>query len=131
MYYFSKYNIQLCKCIKGSRHYTKVVRGYSKGMFIEEGSGRVIEKQTKTSRRRGVPSMCVRSVFLKNMLRFSKWISSTVFPIDHNEDWFFCTLLLSTTFFFLCTVHYFLCTFSAKMATYWLVIGNVYFVISS
>ena len=63
-----------------------MVRGYSKGMFIEEGSGRVIEKQTKTSRRRGVPSMCVRSVFLKNMLRFSKRISSTVFPIDHNED---------------------------------------------
>ena len=38
-------------------------------------------------------------------------------------------LLLCTTFHsFLCTVHYFLCAFSAKMATYSLVIDNVYFV---
>ena len=31
----------------------------------------------------------------------------------------------------LCTGHYFLCEFSAKMATYSLVIDNVYFVIGS
>ena len=50
----------------------------------------------------------------------------------YNKDWFFCTLLLCKTFrSFFCTVHYFLCAFSAKMATYSLVIDNVYFVISS
>ena len=50
----------------------------------------------------------------------------------HNEDLFVCMLLLCTTFrCFLCTVHYFLCAFLAKMATYSLVMDNVYFVISS
>ena len=34
--------------------------------------GEVIEKQTKMNMGRG-PSMCVHSLFLKKMLRFSKW----------------------------------------------------------
>ena len=46
--------------------------GYSKSAFVEEGEGEVIEKQTKANRGRGVPSMYVRSLFLKKMLRFSK-----------------------------------------------------------
>ena len=53
---------------------------------------------------------------------------SPVFHIDHNEDWFFCMLLLCTTFrSIIYTVHYFLWAFSAKMVTYLFVIGNVYF----
>ena len=39
----------------------------------------------------------------------------------------FCTTFCSS----LCTVHYFLCAFTLKMATYSLVVDNVYFVISS
>ena len=37
-----------------------------------EGVG-VIEKRTKTNRERRDPSMCVRSLFWKKVLRFSKW----------------------------------------------------------
>ena len=60
------------------------------------------------------------------------YVRGAVFPIDHNEDRFFCTPLLCTTFrSFLCTVHYFLCTFPAKTATFLLVIDDTYFVINS
>ena len=116
----------------------------------------VIEKRTKTNKGRGSPSMCVRSL-LKKMLRFSKWIFIVIIQFflliimavwnikqtimkDYNIQscqWMACDrfrqpFLLCTTFCsFLCTVHYFLCAFSAKMATYSLVIDNVYFVISS
>ena len=105
----------------------------------------------------GGPSMCVVRFLKKNLLRFSKWsfivilqffllIIMTVWNIkqtimkDYNIQscqWMACDrfrqpILLCTTFrFFLCTIHYILCTFSAKMATYSLVIDNVYFVISS
>ena len=119
----------------------------------------VIEMRTKTKRgrkERGVQS-CVYVRFFKKMLRFSKWsfivilqfflliimavwnIKQTIMK-DYNIQscqWMVCDrfrqpFLLCTTFrSFLCTVHYFLCAFSAKMATYSLVIDNVYFVISS
>ena len=60
------------------------------------------------------------------------YVWGPVFPIDHNEDRFFCTLLLCATFRpFLCTVHYFLCALSAKIATYSLVTSDAYFVINS
>ena len=60
------------------------------------------------------------------------YVRGPVFPIDHNEDRFFCTLLLCATFrSFLCTVHYFLCTLSAKIDTYSLVTSDAYFVINS
>ena len=49
------------------------IRGHLKSTFIEEGRGRVIEKQTKMNRGRRGSSICVRSLFLKKMLRFSKW----------------------------------------------------------
>ena len=103
-------------------------------------------------------SMCVRSLFFKKkMLRFSKWncivilkffqwiimavwnIKQTIMK-DYNIQscqWMacdhFCQCFLLCTNFrsFLCTVHYFLCAFSAKMATYSLVIDNMYVVISS
>ena len=46
--------------------------GHSKSTFVEEGKGgEAIEKQTKMNMGRG-PSMCVHSLFLKKMLRFSK-----------------------------------------------------------
>ena len=99
--------------------------------------GEVIEKQTKMNMGRG-PSMCVHSLFLKKMLRFSKWsfidilqfflliimavwnIKQTIMK-DYNIQscqWMACDrfrqpFLLCTTFrSFLCTVHYFLCIFS-------------------
>ena len=101
--------------------------------------------------------MCVRSLLKKKMLRFSKWsfivilqfflliimaawhIKQTIVN-DYNIqscqwmafDCFRQPLLLCTTFrSFLYTVHYFFCALSAKMATYSLVIDDVYFVISS
>ena len=126
-----------------------------KAFSLGTGEGRVIEKRTKTNRGRG-SNVCVRSLFLKKMLRFSKWsfivilkffllIIMTVWNIKQTTmkdyvqscQWMTCDrfckpFLLCTTFSsFLCTVHYFLCAFSAKMATYSLVIDNVYFVISS
>ena len=39
------------------------VRGRSKSTFVERGRRGVIEKRTKTNRRRGGPSVCVRSLF--------------------------------------------------------------------
>ena len=126
---------------------------------LRRGGGEVIEKRTKTNRGRGGegPSMCVRSLFKKEIPRFSKWsfivilqfflltimavwnIKQTIMK-DYNIQscqWMACDrfrqpFLLCTTFrSFLCTVHYFLYAFSSKMATYSLVIDNVYFVISS
>ena len=91
----------------------------------------VIQKVPSLRRGGGVLA-CVYVRFLNKNAKIFKmkfYIYSPVFPIDHNEDWFFGTLLLCTTF--LCTVHYFLCTFLAKMAIYSLVIDNVYFVICS
>ena len=135
-------------------------RGHSKSTFVEEGRRGWRGWSLKSEQKRtggGGPSMCVRSLFLKKMLRFSKWslivilqfflliimavwnIKQTIMK-DYNIQscqWMACDrfrqpFLLCTTFrSFLCTVHYFLCAFSAKMATYSLVIDNVYFVISS
>ena len=102
---------------------------------------------------------CVRSLFKKNaeifkmkivkmivILKFFLWIIKAAWNIkqtimkDYNIQscqWMECncfrqSFLLRTIFCsFLCTVHYFLFAFSAKMATYSLVIDNIYFVISS
>ena len=117
--------------------------------------GEVIEKWTKTKKGKGGPAMCVRLLFSKKMVRFSKWsvivilqfflliimavwnIKQTIMKdIIQSCQWMTCDrfrqpFLLCTTFCsFLSFVRYFLCTFSAKMATYTLVIDNVYFVIS-
>ena len=68
------------------------------------------------------------------------WNNKQTIMKDYNIQpcqWMACDhfrqpFLLCTTFCsFLCTVHYFLCAFSAKIATYSLVIDNVYFVISN
>ena len=134
------------------------VGGQSKSTLVEEGRQWLIENRIKTNKgKREGPSMCIRLLFKKKMLRFSKWsfiiilqfflliimavwnIKQTIMK-DYNIQscqWMACDrfrqpFLLCTTFrSFLCTVHYFLCAFSAKMATYSLVIDNVHFVISS
>ena len=94
---------------------TSLKGGHSKSTFVNERKG--------------------GSFFFKKNAEIFKmkfYSSPTVFAIDHNEDWFFCTLLLYRNVrSFLCTVHYFLCVFSAKMAAYSLVIETVYFMISS
>ena len=104
--------------------------------------GEVIEKQTKMNMGRG-PSMCVHSLFLKKMLRFSKWsfidilqffllivmtvlnIKQTIMKYDIQScKWMLCDrfrqpfLFCRTSRSFLCTIHYCLGAFSAKMATY-------------
>ena len=135
----------------------KIFRGHSKSTFVEEGMGEgSLKSEQKRTGGRGVLT-CVYVRFKKNMLRFSKWSFIAIFqfflliimPIwnikqtimkDYNiqsYQWMACDrfrgpFLLCTTFrSFLYTVHYFPCTFSAKMASYSLVIDNVYFVISS
>ena len=55
---------------KGVTNLIFLIRGHSKSAFVEEGRREVIEKRTTTNRWRG---MYVRSLFLKKMLRFSKW----------------------------------------------------------
>ena len=60
-----------------------------------EGEGGVIEKRTKTNKRRGVlPFVYVHVFFQKNaeIFKMKFFIYSLVFPIDHNEDLLFCTL---------------------------------------
>ena len=121
--------------------------------MINSLSNQVIEKRTKKTGEG--PSMCVRSLFFKKMLWFSKWsfmvilqffllivmavwnIKQTIMK-DYNIQscqWMACDrfrqLFLLCTIFcsFLCTAHCFLCACSAKMAAYSLVI--IYFVISS
>ena len=104
--------------------------------------GEVIEKQTKMNMGRG-PSMCVHSLFLKKMLRFSKWsfidilqffllivmtvlnIKQTIMKYNIQScKWMLCDrfrqpfLFCRTSRSFLCTIHYCLGAFSAKMATY-------------
>ena len=117
--------------------------GHSKSTFVEEGKGgEVIEKQTKMNMGRG-PSMCVHSLFLKKMLRFSKWsfidilqffllivmtvlnIKQTIMKYNIQScKWMLCDrfrqpfLFCRTSRSFLCTIHYCLGAFSAKMATY-------------
>ena len=49
----------------------KRIRGHSKSTFVEEGRGRSLKSEQKRARGGG-PNMCVRSLFLKKMLRFSK-----------------------------------------------------------
>ena len=120
-----------------------LIRGHSKSTFVERGEEDVLA--------------CVYVRFLKKMLTFSKWslivilkfillIIIAVWNIkqtamkDYNIQscqWMACyhfrrPFLLYITFLsLLCTVRYFLCVFLAKMATYLLVIDNLYFVISS
>ena len=51
-------------------------RGHSKSTFVEEGRRGWRGWSLKSEQKRtggGGPSMCVRSLFLKKMLRFSKW----------------------------------------------------------
>ena len=104
------------------------------------GEGGVIEKRTQTNWGWGFPNMCVRSLFKKKMLRFSKWIFIVILQIflliimaewnikqtimkDYNIQscqWMTCDrfhqpfLLCTTACSFLCTVHYFLCAFFSK-----------------
>ena len=98
---------------------------------LRRGGGESFKSEQKWTGGGGVLAFVYIRFFKKNaeIFKMKFYIYSPVFPIDHNEDWFFGTLLLCTTF--LCTVHYFPCTFLAKMAIYSLVIDNVYFVISS
>ena len=132
------------------------IGGHSKSTFFErEGGGSWKSEQKPTGA--GGPNICVRSLFLKQMLIFSKWSLIVILQVflliiiavwnfkqtimkEYNIQscqWMSCyrfgqPFLLCTTFWsFLCTVHYFFCLFSAKMATYSLVIDNVYFVITS
>ena len=123
----------------------------------EEGS---LKSEQKRTRGGGSKDECTFT-FLKNILRFSKWgfivilqfflliivavknIKQTIIK-DYNtqscqwmaRDRFCQPFLLCTTFrSFLFTVHFFFFfffyAFAAKMATYSLVIGNVYFLINS
>ena len=47
---------------------------HSKSMFVEEGRGAIIKKRTKMNRGEGgCPSMCVCSLFFKEMLLFSNF----------------------------------------------------------
>ena len=104
----------------------------------------------------GGPSMCVHSLFKKQILRFSKWsfivilqflllIIMAVWNIKkaimkdykiQSCQWLACDRFHKPFLFciafrsFLCTVHYILCAFSAKIAAYSSVI-DVYFVIIS
>ena len=115
-------------------------------------------KANKNEQGEGVTA-CVYLCFFqkKKMQRFSKWsfivvlqffllIIMTVSNIKQTImkgyniqscQWMACDrfrqpFLLCTTFrSFLCTVHCFLCAFKAKMATYSLVIDDVYFGISN
>ena len=136
-----------------------LTRGHSKSTFVEEGrrrGGEVTEKWIKTNRGRGVLACVYVRFFKKNILRFSKWsfiiilqfflliimavwnIKQTIMKDCNIQScqWMACdrfrhNFLLCTNFCsFLCTVDYFLYAFPAKMATYSLVIDNVYFVIS-
>ena len=133
-------------------------RDHSENTFVEGKEGGSHWKANKNEQGEGEgPSICVRSLFKKKMLRFSKWsfivilqffllvimavwnIKQTIMK-DYNIQscqWIACNrfhppFLLCTTFrSLLCFVHCFLWVFSAKLATYSLVIDNVYFVISS
>ena len=123
---------------------------------LVRGGGSLKSKQ-KRSGGGGILACVYVPFFKKKMLRFSKWsfivilqffllviiagwnIRQTIMK-DYNIQscqWMACDrfrqpFLLCTTFCsFLCTVHYFLFAFSAKMATYSLVIDNIYLVISS
>ena len=102
-------------------------RGHSKSTFVEEGRG-VIEKRTKTNRGRmggggRGPSMCVRS-FKKKMLRFSKWSFINILQFSY---WLWCQCEIlnkpSWKIIIISPVN--------EMATYSLVIDNVYVAISS
>ena len=132
-----------------------MLRGHSKSTFVEEGSGGGNWKAYKNEQEEGQGVLaCVYVCFFKKkMLRLSKWsfivilhfflliimavwnIKQTIMKDCNIQScqWMACQpFLLCTTFrSFLCTVHYFLCAFSAKIATYSLVVDNVYFVISS
>ena len=133
-----------------------MVRNHWKSTFVEEG--RVVGhwKANENEKGEGVLT-CMSVCFFKKMLRFSKWSFITILQFflliimavwnikqtimkDYNIQscqWIACNhfrrpFLLCTTFHsLLCFLHCFLWVFSAKLATYSLVIGNVYFVISS
>ena len=131
-----------------------LIGGHSKSKFVEEGRGGDHWKANKSKQgEEGSQHMCTFA-FFKKMLRFSKWSFIVILQFflliimgvwntimkDYNIQscqWMACDhfrqpFLLCTIFrSFLCTVHYFLCAFSEKMATYSLVIDNVYFMISS
>ena len=132
----------------------------SKGSFKKYvhwgGGGRDHWKANKNEQGEGAEHECTFAL-LKNILRFLKWsfivilqffqlsimavrnIKQTTMKdyITQSCQWMVCNrfgqpFLLCTPFCsFLCTVHYFLFAFTAKIATCYLVIGNVYFVISS
>ena len=147
----SKYNVMIASHNRATvkvwlQHTQVTAHNHS---FSHSSDSRVIEKQTKTNRGRGGPSMMYVSFFLKkcwDILQFFLLIKMAVWNIkqtimkDYNIQscqWMACDcfrqpFLLCLTFHsFLCTVHYFPCVFSAKMAIYSLVMDNVHFVISS
>ena len=124
------------------------VRGHSKSTFVEEGRESLKSEQIwKGGGGGGVPTMCVCSLFLKQMLRFSKrslivilqfllliimtaWNIKQAIMEDYNIQscqWmayngFRQPFLLCTTFrSFLCTVHHVLAHFQQKwLLIHWL-----------
>ena len=135
-----------------------MLRGHSKSTFVEEGSegGNWKANKNEQEEGQGVLACVYVCFFKKKMLRLSKWsfivilhfflliimavwnIKQTIMKDCNIQScqWMACdrfrhNFLLCTNFCsFLCTVDYFLYAFPAKMATYSLVIHNVYFVIS-
>ena len=155
--YFENLFISRASMYKDGQTQIKTCKGsFKKYVRWEEGGGHWKANKNEQGGGGG-PTMCVRSLFLKQMLIFSKLSFMVIFQFflliilavwnikqtimkNYNIQscqWMACyrfrpPFLLCTTFWsFLRTVHCFLCAFSAKMATYSLVIDNVYLVISS